>query len=88
MIDWHRLAFDDYRQVDRFLRVNELDPDSKHSGARASTQTPAGPMRVVRDGMSIAMRCITRVRPPSSILALLKVDDVHVAPVLLQIVDD
>ena len=28
VIDWHRLAFNDYSQVDRFLRVNEFDPDS------------------------------------------------------------
>jgi uncharacterized protein (TIGR04552 family) len=28
VIDWHRLAFTDYREVDRFLRVNEFDPDS------------------------------------------------------------
>ena len=28
VIDWHRLAFTDYEQVDRFLRVNEFDPDN------------------------------------------------------------
>ena len=28
VIDWHRLAFADYAEVDRFLRVNEFDPDS------------------------------------------------------------
>ena len=29
IIDWHRLAFHDYPQVERFLRVNELNPDSE-----------------------------------------------------------
>lgn len=28
IVDWHRLAFEDYEQVDRFLRVNEFDPHS------------------------------------------------------------
>jgi uncharacterized protein (TIGR04552 family) len=28
VIDWHRLAFHDYEEVDRFLRVNEFDPDA------------------------------------------------------------
>ncbi len=28
VIDWHRLAFTDVREVERFLRVNEFDPDS------------------------------------------------------------
>jgi uncharacterized protein (TIGR04552 family) len=27
VIDWHRLAFSDHEEVDRFLRVNEIDPD-------------------------------------------------------------
>jgi uncharacterized protein (TIGR04552 family) len=27
-IDWHRLAFSSYLEIDRFLRVNEFDPDS------------------------------------------------------------
>lgn len=27
VIDWHRLYFNDRAEVDRFLRVNELDPD-------------------------------------------------------------
>src|SRR4051794_23730910 len=26
VIDWHRLAFSDAAEVDRFLRVNEFDP--------------------------------------------------------------
>jgi uncharacterized protein (TIGR04552 family) len=28
VIDWHRLAFVDHGEVDRFLRLNELDPES------------------------------------------------------------
>jgi hypothetical protein len=28
VIDWHRLYFTDRAEVDRFLRVNEFDPDS------------------------------------------------------------
>ena len=28
MLDWHQLAFSDLAQVQRFLRVNEFDPDS------------------------------------------------------------
>jgi uncharacterized protein (TIGR04552 family) len=28
VIDWHRLAFSDHREVERFLRVNEFDPDN------------------------------------------------------------
>ena len=28
VIDWHRLAFDDHSEVDRFLRLNEFDPES------------------------------------------------------------
>jgi uncharacterized protein (TIGR04552 family) len=28
VIDWHRLAFEDHAEVDRFLRLNEFDPES------------------------------------------------------------
>ena len=28
VIDWHRLAFHDHADVDRFLRINEFDPES------------------------------------------------------------
>jgi uncharacterized protein (TIGR04552 family) len=28
VIDWHQLAFVEQKQVDRFLRINEFDPDS------------------------------------------------------------
>src|SRR5207247_1864814 len=28
IIDWHRLAFTDQPAIDRFLRINEFDPDS------------------------------------------------------------
>lgn len=28
VIDWHRLAFSDHAEVDRFLRLNEFDPES------------------------------------------------------------
>ena len=28
VIDWHRLAFTDHAEVDRFLRLNEFDPES------------------------------------------------------------
>ncbi|MEO8840678.1 MAG: TIGR04552 family protein [Kofleriaceae bacterium] len=28
VIDWHRLSFDDHSEVDRFLRLNEFDPES------------------------------------------------------------
>jgi uncharacterized protein (TIGR04552 family) len=34
VIDWHRLYFTDRAEVDRFLRVNELDPDSPDDMAR------------------------------------------------------
>lgn len=29
VIDWHRLCFTDHEQVDRFLRLNEFDPESE-----------------------------------------------------------
>jgi uncharacterized protein (TIGR04552 family) len=29
IIDWHRLSFDDHEEVDRFLRLNEFDPESE-----------------------------------------------------------
>lgn len=29
VIDWHRLAFADHEEVDRFLRLNEFDPESE-----------------------------------------------------------
>ena len=28
VVDWHRLSFDDHSEVDRFLRLNEFDPES------------------------------------------------------------
>lgn len=28
VVDWHRLAFSDHNEVDRFLRLNEFDPQS------------------------------------------------------------
>jgi uncharacterized protein (TIGR04552 family) len=34
VIDWHRLYFSDRAEVDRFLRVNEFDPDSAEDMAR------------------------------------------------------
>ena len=34
VIDWHRLYFNDRDEVDRFLRVNELDPRSEEDMAR------------------------------------------------------
>jgi uncharacterized protein (TIGR04552 family) len=34
VVDWRRLAFDDYAEVDRFLRVNEFDPESLEDMAR------------------------------------------------------
>src|SRR5262245_37455979 len=34
VIDWHRLYFRDRTEVDRFLRVNELDPESAEDMAR------------------------------------------------------
>ena len=34
MIDWHRLYFTDRDEVDRFLRVNELDPNDAHDMRR------------------------------------------------------
>ena len=36
VIDWHRLYFTDRAQVDRFLRVNEFDPDSPEDMERLS----------------------------------------------------
>lgn len=34
VIDWHKLGFDDHAAVDRFLRVNEYNPDSADDMAR------------------------------------------------------
>jgi uncharacterized protein (TIGR04552 family) len=34
VVDWHRLAFDDHAAVDRFLRLNEIDPESDDEMAR------------------------------------------------------
>ena len=34
IIDWHRLAFVDHAEVDRFLRLNEFDPDSEDEMTR------------------------------------------------------
>jgi uncharacterized protein (TIGR04552 family) len=36
VIDWHRLYFTDRAQVDRFLRVNEFDPDNQDDMQRLS----------------------------------------------------
>jgi uncharacterized protein (TIGR04552 family) len=34
VVDWHRLAFADHADVDRFLRLNEFDPESDDETAR------------------------------------------------------
>ncbi len=34
VIDWHRLQFADHAEVDRFLRLNELDPESDEEMGR------------------------------------------------------
>ncbi|MEO8705295.1 MAG: TIGR04552 family protein, partial [Kofleriaceae bacterium] len=34
VIDWHRLSFADHGEVDRFLRLNELDPESDEEMGR------------------------------------------------------
>ncbi len=34
VIDWHRLSFVDHAEVDRFLRLNELDPESDEEMGR------------------------------------------------------
>ncbi|MEZ4361994.1 MAG: TIGR04552 family protein [Kofleriaceae bacterium] len=34
VIDWHSLTFSDHAEVDRFLRLNEFDPDSADEMAR------------------------------------------------------
>jgi uncharacterized protein (TIGR04552 family) len=34
VIDWHRLAFADHGEVDRFLRLNEFDPESDEEMGR------------------------------------------------------
>lgn len=34
VIDWHHLAFADHEEVDRFLRLNEFDPESDEEMAR------------------------------------------------------
>jgi uncharacterized protein (TIGR04552 family) len=34
VIDWHRLSFSDHAEVDRFLRLNELDPESDEEMGR------------------------------------------------------
>ena len=34
VIDWHRLSFADHEEVDRFLRLNEFDPESDEEMAR------------------------------------------------------
>lgn len=34
VVDWHGLAFTDHAEVDRFLRLNEFDPESEEEMAR------------------------------------------------------
>src|ERR1700753_2117267 len=34
VIDWHRLNYADHAEVDRFLRLNEIDPDNDDEIAR------------------------------------------------------
>jgi len=34
VIDWHKLAFSDHEEVDRFLRLNEFDPESDEEMGR------------------------------------------------------
>jgi uncharacterized protein (TIGR04552 family) len=34
VVDWHRLAFGDHAEVDRFLRINEFDPESEEEMER------------------------------------------------------
>src|SRR5262245_32067075 len=34
VIDWHKLNFQDHAEVDRFLRLNEFDPESDHEMER------------------------------------------------------
>jgi uncharacterized protein (TIGR04552 family) len=34
VIDWHKLSFSDHEEVDRFLRLNEFDPESEDEMAR------------------------------------------------------
>lgn len=34
VVDWHRLGFADHTEIDRFLRVNEFDPESDDELAR------------------------------------------------------
>jgi len=34
VIDWHRLTFEDHSEVDRFLRLNEFDPESDEEVGR------------------------------------------------------
>jgi uncharacterized protein (TIGR04552 family) len=34
VIDWHRLSFADHAEVDRFLRLNEFDPESEDEMSR------------------------------------------------------
>lgn len=34
VIDWHRLSFSDHAEIDRFLRLNEFDPESDDEMAR------------------------------------------------------
>src|SRR5438067_4984610 len=34
VIDWHHLSFADHAEVDRFLRLNEFDPESDDEMAR------------------------------------------------------
>ena len=43
VIDWHRLAFTDAAEVDRFLRINEFDPavPTTWSASRSCAPTPS-----------------------------------------------
>jgi uncharacterized protein (TIGR04552 family) len=34
VIDWHKLSFSDHEEVDRFLRLNEFDPESEEEMTR------------------------------------------------------
>jgi uncharacterized protein (TIGR04552 family) len=54
VIDWHRLYFNDRDEVDRFLRVNEFDPESEDDQARLEElRLDAGEYRTRNFGFQI-----------------------------------
>ncbi|NJM91250.1 MAG: hypothetical protein HC863_03110 [Myxococcales bacterium] len=48
VIDWHSLSFGDHEEVDRFLRLNEFDPDSRRRVMARSRRSASTPWSICR----------------------------------------